>query len=104
LQGPGDDGNACGSVQLLERLHLFRRRPQVMAGIQDEQDGFVGLDIVCSQLVDAGRPGNDAEFAVLENAGEAFEIQAALPDEHGRIGPRMIGGHPDRASFNDGEG
>ncbi len=76
-------GDAPRRIPLLERLDLSQCRIEIIADIDDEQDGLLLRERAQDGIVNAGRGSKDAKIGRTQNPSYAFPQQRIWPDKNG---------------------
>jgi hypothetical protein len=71
-------------MPLLDEPDLLDCRVQVVARINDEQDGLSLGQHGCNEIINAWCRSDDAEICLTQNSRQAFSEQATRPQEHDR--------------------
>jgi hypothetical protein len=80
---------------MLERLDLRHCRIEIIADIDDEQDGLLWRERVQGGIVNARRRSKDTKIGRTQNPGQAFPQQHIWPNKNG---PNRDGRSPLHAS------
>jgi hypothetical protein len=76
-------GDTSCRIPLLEGLHLRECNIEIIADIDDEQDGLLLRERVRDQVVNAACRRENTKASRTQNPSEAFPQQRILPDKNG---------------------